>query len=87
MQPTIAQELAIRQAIRPDDPFRSLSPQDLELLRLILAGTRPDEIARRLGLAEKTIANRKTSLRAKLDVANDVELMKAALAAGIMVNY
>jgi len=85
LQPTIAQELAIQQVTRPDDPFQTLQSLDLEILRLILTGKRQDQIARSLGLAEKTVANRKTSLRAKLRVTNDVELVKAALAAGMTV--
>jgi two-component system invasion response regulator UvrY len=83
LQPTIAQDLAIQRATRPEDPFQSLSPQDLELLRLILAGKRVDQIAHSLGIAEKTVANRKTLLRGKLNIATDVELMKAAMAAGV----
>jgi two-component system invasion response regulator UvrY len=85
LQPTIAQDLAIQQVTRRDDPFQTLQSLDLEILRLILAGKRPDQIAQSLGLAEKTVANRKTSLRSKLNVTNDVELVKAALAAGLKV--
>ena len=85
LQPTIAQDLAIQQVTRPDDPFQTLQSLDLEILRLILSGKRQDQIAQSLGLAEKTVANRKTSLRAKLRVTNDVELVKAALAAGMTV--
>jgi DNA-binding NarL/FixJ family response regulator len=85
LQPDIAQDLAINQATRGDDPFQNLSPQDMELLRLILAGKHADQIARSLGLAEKTVANRKTALRVKLNISNDVELVKAALAAGMTV--
>ena len=85
LQPTIAQDLAIQRATQPEDPFQSLSPQDMELLRLILAGKRADQIAQSLGIAEKTVANRKTILRGKLNIANDVELMKAAMAAGVTI--
>jgi DNA-binding NarL/FixJ family response regulator len=85
LQPTIAQDLAIQRATRPEDPFQSLSPQELELLRLILAGKRVDQIAQNLGIAEKTVANRKTMLRAKLNIASDLELMKAAIAAGVAI--
>ncbi len=85
IQPTIAQDLAIRQVTQPEDAFRNLSPQDLELLRLLLAGKRPEQIAQNLGIAEKTVANRKTFLRGKLNVANDIELVKAAMAAGMTV--
>ena len=85
LQPTIAQDLAIQRATQPEDPFQNLSPQDLELLRLILAGKRADQIATSLGIAEKTVANRKTMLRGKLNIGSDVELMKAAMAAGVAI--
>jgi len=85
LQPTIAQDLAIQRATHPEDPFQNLSPQDMELLRLILAGKRADQIAQSLGVAEKTVANRKTMLRGKLNIASDVELMKAAMAAGVAI--
>jgi DNA-binding NarL/FixJ family response regulator len=85
LQATIAQDLAIQQLTRPDDPIHSLRALDLEILRLILAGKRLDQIAQSLGIAEKTVANRKTWLRGKLKVTNDVELVKAALAAGMTV--
>jgi len=86
LQPTIAQNLAIQRATQPEDPFQSLSPQDMELLRLVLAGKRADQIAQSLGIAEKTVANRKTLLRGKLNIANDLELIKAAMAAGVAIN-
>jgi two-component system invasion response regulator UvrY len=85
LQPTIAQDLAIQQVTRPEDPIHGLRAIDLEILRLILAGKRLDQIAQSLGLAEKTVANRKTWLRTKLNVANDIELVKAAIAAGMTV--
>ncbi len=85
LQPTIAQDLAIQQVTGADNRFRNLAPQDLELLRLILDGKRPEQIAQSLGVAEKTVANRKTFLRGKLGVTNDIELMKAAMAAGMTV--
>lgn len=86
LQPTIAQDLAIQRATQPEDPFQNLSPQDMELLRLVLAGKRADQIAQSLGIAEKTVANRKTLLRGKLNIANDLELIKAAMAAGVAIN-
>jgi DNA-binding CsgD family transcriptional regulator len=58
----------------------------MELLRLVLAGKRADQIAQSLGIAEKTVANRKTLLRGKLNIANDLELIKAAMAAGVAIN-
>jgi DNA-binding NarL/FixJ family response regulator len=85
LQPDIAQTLAIQQVTRPEDPFQNLGASEMELLRLILAGKRTDEIARSLGVAEKTVANRKTALRGRLKVVNDVELVRSALAVGLTV--
>ncbi len=83
IEPSIAQALAIQRVTGSGDPLLGLTPNDIELLRLIAAGKRNDQIAASLGVAEKTVANRKTNLRTRLRVGSDVELMKAAMAAGI----
>ncbi|HLY55610.1 MAG TPA: response regulator transcription factor [Stellaceae bacterium] len=62
----------------------NLSVQDLDLLRLLLDGQRPEQIARSLGITEKTVANRKSMLRSKLGATSDLELLKTAEAAGFV---
>jgi DNA-binding NarL/FixJ family response regulator len=87
IEPRIAQELAIQQTIKAGDPLGALTPQEFELLRLIMAGRHFDQIAQSLGVADKTVANRKTALRAKLNAATDVDLIRMGLAAGLTLDY
>lgn len=55
-----------------DDPekplFPDLTPRETDVLRLIALGCRNHEIARRLGLAEKTVRNLTSSVLVKLNV-------------------
>jgi DNA-binding NarL/FixJ family response regulator len=84
VEPSIAEALA--EADRGEDagPLDGLSAQELDLLRLLIEGQRSEQIARALGITEKTVANRKSMLRSKLGAANDIELVKSAQAAGFL---
>jgi two-component system invasion response regulator UvrY len=86
IQPNLAQDLTIRRMKQVPRPLHALTPQETELLRLIVNGTRVEQIARSLGVSEKTVANRKSLLRSKLDVATDIDLMKAAISAGMVTS-
>lgn len=79
VEPAIAQALARGGAAPPE-----LSVQELDLLRLLLDGQRPEQIAVSLGITEKTVANRKSMLRSKLGAASDLDLLKCAQAAGFI---
>jgi DNA-binding NarL/FixJ family response regulator len=84
VEPAIAEALAHKSSGDATDGFGSLTVQDLDLLRLLLDGQRPEQIAQRLGIAEKTVANRKSLLRSKLGVGSDLELRRSAEAAGFL---
>jgi len=84
LEPAIAEALEAAGRRPGDDPFRSLSVPELDLLRRLLDGQRPDEIARGLGITDKTFANRKSMLRAKLGAETDLDLVKSARAAGFL---
>ena len=84
VEPSIAQALADTNRREAAEPFGSLSVQELDLLRLLLDGQRPEQIARSLGITEKTVANRKSMLRSKLGAASDLDLLKSAQAAGFL---
>jgi len=58
-----------------------LSQRESEVLRLWAQGLGADQIGARLGVSGKTVANYQSLVRQKLDVQNDVQLMR--LAAGI----
>jgi DNA-binding NarL/FixJ family response regulator len=84
VEPAIAAALEAAAHDAAEDKFDSLTVQDLDVLRLLLEGRRPEQIARSLGISEKTVANRKSILRGKLGASNDIELLKSAEAAGFL---
>ncbi|VVE75787.1 response regulator transcription factor [Pandoraea sputorum] len=57
--------------------IESLSPRELEVVRLICAGHTIMEVAQRVNRSPKTISNQKNSAMKKLAVRNDVELAQA----------
>ncbi|HGL4259150.1 response regulator transcription factor [Burkholderia dolosa] len=62
----------------------TLSPRELEVVRLICAGHSITEIAERVCRSPKTISNQKNAAMRKLAVRNDVELARAARDLGII---
>lgn len=75
----IAHAVAVSRFAGAPDPLRQLSTREFEILRQLVAGRAPADIARALNLSAKTIANYHTAIKQKLGVANDIELMRVAL--------
>ena len=57
-------------------PHANLSPREFDVLRYLVDGLAVDEIAERLTLSTKTVANYQTMIRQKLGVANAVEMLR-----------
>jgi DNA-binding NarL/FixJ family response regulator len=68
---------------RQKDPLGELTPREREVLELLATGLTNQEIAARLGLAEKTIKHHMTNILAKLQVRSRVEAALLAQRAGI----
>jgi len=62
-----------------------LTPRELEVLKLLVAGLTNREIASVLGNSENTVRNHTISIFAKLDVSDRAEAVGAALQRGIVV--
>lgn len=80
----IAQEIALDVTAELRNGAVSLSPRETEILRLMGTGARARDIAEALGLSPKTVQNVVSQLRAKLDARSDIDLMRKALAAGLV---
>jgi DNA-binding NarL/FixJ family response regulator len=76
----VLREMSQPQAI---DPLSVLSPREREVLGLVAGGLNNQEIARELGLAEKSVKHHMSSILKKLRVRGRVEAALLALKAGL----
>lgn len=75
-------EIALERPRRSD--LEKLTPRERELLRILAKGLSLKEAAAVLGISPKTADNQKTSLMAKLDIHNRVELARFAIREGMV---
>ena len=68
----------------PIDQIRSLSPKELEVLKLIAKVSSITEIAKQQGVVDKTISSHRAQLRKKLNITTDVELCLLAIKSGLV---
>lgn len=61
----------------------ALTPREREIVELVGAGLSNDDVARQLGLSEKTVRNRLTTIFEKLQVSGRVELLVYAYQHGL----
>ncbi|MEI6235367.1 MAG: response regulator transcription factor [Planctomycetota bacterium] len=61
------------------NPHDSLSPRELEVLRLVATGKTIKEIAAGLALSEKTVATYRSRISEKLNLSTNVDLARYAL--------
>lgn len=57
-------------------PHDDLTPREHEALRLLLQGLPLDQVARTMGVSDKTASNYQTAIRQKLGVASALELIR-----------
>ncbi len=75
----LAQELAFRKIRDQDSPFAQLSTREFEICTLLAQGSNTTEIAKRLSLSYKTVANYSTQIKGKLGVGTTAELARLAI--------
>lgn len=74
-----AQRLAYQKLRGKDSPFENLSTREFEICCLLSEGLDTNEIARRLSLSYKTVANYTTQIKNKLNVNTVAELARLAI--------
>jgi two-component system, NarL family, invasion response regulator UvrY len=79
----IARELALRNVTPDTGGPDALSAREFEVLRLIVQGLSLKDIAERLGVHPKTIANHQSMIRQKLGADNPVQLLRIAARLGL----
>ena len=78
----VAAEMAAHELVE-DAYLRPLTERDLEILRLLSAGDSLSEIADKLGIAYKTVANTLGRIKEKLGVGQTSELIRIAVSRGL----
>lgn len=80
----IAQHLAYRKLRGDDTPFAGLSSREFEIFCYLAEGMNTNDIAERLSLSYKTVANYSTQIKSKLNVNSIAELTRLAIRHGIV---
>ena len=65
-------------------PTDTLSPREFEILRMILDAKSTEEIAEAFNLSPKTVANHHYTIKSKLGVQSDIELVYCCMQAGLV---
>ena len=82
---TVSRALS-EQMMRPEfDKIRTLSPRELEVIRLFLTGTSVQNIAAALRRSPKTVSNQKRAAMSKLGCNTDVDLFNYHSLIGVTV--
>jgi two-component system, NarL family, invasion response regulator UvrY len=82
----MAQELALQMLPGRDKPIDALSAREFEVFRLLVAGHSLQEISKILCLSYKTVANYQSNIKHKLDVSNTAQVVRIALAHGLIAS-
>lgn len=84
LDPDIAQKLAFHKTRGPSSPMSSLSTREFEIFCMLAEGLAAADIAERLALSSKTVANYTTQLKSKLEVTSIAELTRLAIRHGLL---
>lgn len=79
-----AQHLAYRKLRGDDSPFAALSTREFEIFCYLAEGLSTNDIAERLSLSYKTVANYSTQIRNKLNVNTIADLTRLAIRHGVV---
>jgi DNA-binding NarL/FixJ family response regulator len=80
----LAQRLAFQKIRGRDTPLMGLSTREFEIFCLLAEGSSTNEIAKRLSLSAKTVANYSSQIKGKLEVNTVAELTRLAIRHGIV---
>jgi two-component system invasion response regulator UvrY len=87
LTPNIAQQLAFKNAMGGEAPTLDvLSDRELEILKMLLNGTKLKQISEQLHLSPQTVSTYHNRILMKLDVTNDIELALLATRYKLIAN-
>ncbi len=84
LEAEIAQRLALQKTRGRSTPFSTLSTREFEIFSLLAEGCNVNDIATRLSLSYKTVANYSTQIKGKLEVRTTAELTRLAIRHGVV---
>jgi two-component system, NarL family, invasion response regulator UvrY len=84
LSPDISQEIALAAVSGSGTPLASLSPRELEIMRMLVEDKSQKEIADILNLSHKTVCNYHYQIKSKLGVKSDIGLVRISLQLGIL---
>lgn len=84
LDPDIAQRLAFQKTRGPNSAIAGLSTREFEIFCLLAEGGTVADIAKRLSLSSKTVANYATQIKAKLDVTTVAQMARIAIRNGFV---
>ncbi len=85
LSPDVANRLALNKATRSSHtPFDDLSVREMEVLLMLAEGWNPKEIAKALFISTKTVNSYRYRAFEKLQVKNDIGLIKLAIQYGVI---
>lgn len=84
LDPDIAQRLAFQKTRGPNSPITGLSTREFEIFCLLAEGGTVADIAKRLSLSNKTVANYATQIKAKLGINTVAEMARIAIRNGFV---
>jgi DNA-binding NarL/FixJ family response regulator len=87
LSPDVRQRLERVAADIHASPTLGLSVREFDIFRRIAAGKNHEDIAQLLNLSIKTVANNHSSIRQKLGVTTDIELLDVALECGAVEGF
>lgn len=84
ISPDIAQKMLADSLDGEQSPFEHLSERELQVMLMLMDGTRINDISEKLHLSPKTVSTYRYRIYDKLGIQSDMELMKMALQHGIV---
>lgn len=81
---SIAQKIAMQSLDGGSDPIGQLSAREFEVFRMVAEGAGADEVAGKLKISQKTVANYLTLIKQKLGVSTPIEMLRLAIRHGVI---
>lgn len=80
----VAQKIAVQSLSGGTEPVYQLSSREFEIFRMIAEGNSVEEVADKLKISQKTVANYLTLIKQKLGVHTPIEMLRLAMRHGVI---